>query len=134
MSMAALLAQLSQADPSPAGADSLNGCLIQLQETGGVFSGVSLHAIPASLVVANYIAETGDRAQQCLSAAAGDAQEQDGNKAAECSAVLCAVEGLLQLSVQPVVRQLFGLQPQQELIGGLLSCKQQLIDTFARLS
>jgi hypothetical protein len=53
-----------------------------------------------------------------------------GNKAAECSAVLFAVEGLLQLAAQPVVRQLFGPQQLQELMGRPLSCKQQLEDTL----
>jgi hypothetical protein len=104
---------------------------MQLEGSAQGFAGIGLQDIPASLLVANYIAEIGDRAQQCLEAAAGDAQQQDGNKAAECSAVVNAVEGLLQLAVQPVVRQLFGQQQLQELVKGLIRCKQQLSNTLA---
>jgi hypothetical protein len=98
-----------------------------------MFYGVSLSDIPAALLLTNYIAETGDRAQQCLEAAAGAVVHRDGNPsgAAECSAVLCAVEGLLQLSAQPVARQLLTPHQLQELTPALMSCKQQLIDTIA---
>jgi hypothetical protein len=135
MSMAALLEELTPPDMSVAVDTALTGCIKQLQESAGVFSGVSLSDIPASLVVTNYAAETGDRAEQCLApgrTAAGTAMQRDGTAAdaAECSAVLQDVEGLLQLSVQPVVRQLLGTQHLQKLIRGLLSCKQQLVDTL----
>jgi hypothetical protein len=133
MGMAALSQQHNPAGMSTAVNSTLKDCLKQLWESAGLFAGVALNDIPASLFLTNYIAETGDRAQQCLSAAAGAAMQGDG-AAAECSAVVCAVEGLLQLSVQPVAWQLFGLEQLQDLIRGLISCKQQLIDTLARIS
>jgi hypothetical protein len=123
LGMAAFSEQCNPAGLSTAGGSTLEDCLKQLWESAGLFTGVALNDIPASFLLTNYIAETGDRAQQCLSAAADDAMQWDG-AAAECSAVVCAVEGLLQLAVQPVVRQLFGPQHIQELIGGLMSCKQ----------
>ena len=137
MSIAAFLEQLS-APNLWARPGSLTDCLEQLQETAGVFTGVSLHDIPASLVVTNYISETGDRAQQCLEAAAGATVQQDGTGvtragAAQCNAVVCAVEGLLQLAVQPALRQLFSPQQQQELMGGLVTCKQQLLTRMQML-
>ena len=142
ISIAALLQQLIPPGSSAAGdgdaaaaAAALAGCLQQLAESARDFTGVSWADIPASFLLTNYIAETGDRAQQCLAqgrAAAGAALQRDGTAAdaAECSAVLQDVKGLLQLSVQPVVRQLFGQQQVHKLIRGLLSCKQQLVDTL----
>jgi hypothetical protein len=83
-----------------------------------------LTAIPASLLLTNYIAEVGDRAQQCLSA--GAVRQQDINLRADCLAVEREVEGLLQLSGQPVLLQLLGGQRLQELVEGLMRCKQRL--------
>jgi hypothetical protein len=85
---------------------------------------VGVDAIPASLLLANHIAEVGDRAQQCLSAVG-----QRDVAAADCLAVEQEVEGLLQLSVQPVLLQLLGGHGLQELVDGLMRCKQLLRDT-----
>jgi hypothetical protein len=131
--MAALLQQLNPPGASAASETALADCIVQLRESAAVFTGVALNDIPACLVVTNYIAEIGDRAQQCLKVAA--AMQRDGNTAdsAECFGVVSVVEGLLQLAVQPVVMQLFGMQKTQELVGGLMSCKQQLVNTLARM-
>jgi hypothetical protein len=134
MSMATLLQQLSQQESSShkaGGAGSHGSFLKLLEESAQVFAGIGPQDIPASLVVTNYIAETGDRAQQCLEAVTTATQQGVGDRVAECSAVVGAVEGLLQLAVQPVVRQLFGPQQLQELIGGLIRCKQQLSYTLS---
>jgi hypothetical protein len=91
-----------------------------------------LDAIPASLLLTNYIAEVGDRAQQCLNA--GDVQGAAGLGAgAECLMLLLEVEGLLQLSVQPVLLQLLGKQGLQELVEGLMRCKQLLSEAYMQL-
>jgi hypothetical protein len=87
---------------------------------------MSLRAIPASLLLTNHIAEVGDRAQQCLSA--GTVGQHGVDTGAECLAVEQELEGLLQLSGHPVLRQLLGGQRLQELVDGLMRCKQQLGD------
>jgi hypothetical protein len=92
---------------------------MQMQKIAAGFGGAGLDAIPASLLLTNYIAEVGDRAQQCLSAGA----VQDG---ALTGAVLQEVEGLLQLSLQPVLPQVLGGQQLQEMVGGLYRCKHLL--------
>jgi hypothetical protein len=122
ISMAALLQQL-QSNPSlGAGCESAFARL--LGDSAACFEGVGLTAIPASLLLTNYIAEVGDRAQQCLSA--GAVRQQDINLRADCLAVEREVEGLLQLSGQPVLLQLLGGQRLQELVEGLMRCKQRL--------
>jgi hypothetical protein len=101
-----------------------------MRESAACFDGVDLVAVPASLLLTNYIAEVGDRAQQCLNA--GDLGQQDVDQRAECLAVMQEVEGLLQLSGQPVVQQLLGGQRLQELVEGLKRCEQQLTETYVR--
>jgi hypothetical protein len=96
----------------------------QVEGSAACFDGVSPNGIPASVLLANYIAELGSRAQQCLSAGAVGQQEDDVG--ADCLAVMQEVEGLLQLSSQPVLLQLLGGQGLQELVEGLSKCKQLL--------
>ena len=125
ISMAGLLQQL-QSDPSLEG----SGCIEQLRDSAAVFKGVDLKAIPASLLLTNYIAEVGDRAQQCLNA--GAVRQQDIDVGSDCFPLMQDVQGLLQLSRQPVVQQLLGGQRLQELVEGLYKCKQQLNETHLR--
>ena len=130
ISMADLLQQL-QSDPSLGLHAWATGgtCIRKMELTAACFDGVSLHEIPASLLLTCYIAEVGDRAQQCMSAGAVGQQgaAHAGHVAgAECLAVVQEVEGLLQLSVHPVLLQVLGGQRLQELFGGLMSCKQLL--------
>jgi hypothetical protein len=95
------------------------------------FSCVGLDAIPASLLLTNYIAEVGDRAQQCLGAVGQ--QGAAGTRAgSEFLGVLQEVKGLLQLSSWPVLLQLLGGQRLQELVEGLMRCKQLLGDNVMR--
>jgi hypothetical protein len=50
---------------------------------------------------------------------------------AGCLGVMQEVEGLLQLLMQPVLRQLFGGQRLQELVEGLMRCKQLLTEALS---
>jgi hypothetical protein len=125
ISMTGLL-QLLQSDPSL----ETSICIRQLRYSAACFEGVSLKAIPASLLLTNYIAAVGDRAQQCLSA--GVVGQQDAEVGAECFALMQEVEGLLQLSGQPVLLQLLGGLRLQELVDGLTRCKQQLTERHLR--
>jgi hypothetical protein len=119
--MTGLLQQL-QSDPSLEG----SACIRQLRDSAAGFEGVSLKAIPASLLLTNYIAAVGDRAQRCLSAEV--VGQQAAEVGAECFALLQEVEGLLQLSRQPVLLQLLGGQMLQELVDGVNRCKQLLTE------
>ena len=123
ISMTGLLQQL-QSNPGLLNG-SVGACIQQLERSAACLTGVGLDTIPASLLLTNYIAEVGDRAQQCLSAVGqqGAARTVAG---AECLAVMHEIEGLLQLSVQPVLLQLLGCQRLQELVEGLMRCKQRL--------
>jgi hypothetical protein len=131
ISMANLLQQL-QSDPCMRSGCAA-GCIRELKHSAAQFVDVGLDAIPASLLVPNYIAEVGDRAQRCLSAA-GAVGKQDGSGAdaasGECLVVMQEVEGLLQLVAQPVLLQLLGGQQWQELVGGLWRCKK-LLNAFS---
>ena len=131
ISIADLLQQL-QSDPS-VGADLCATCTKQLRDSAACFGGVALDAIPASLLLTNYIAEVGDRAQQCLSTA-GQQDRTAAGARAECLAVMQEVEGLLQISGQPVLLQLLGGQRLQDLVGGLVGCKQLLGDQLRSLN
>jgi hypothetical protein len=133
ISMADLLQQL-QSEAS-LGTGCVNSCIRQLESRVACLSGVGVDAIPVSLLLTNHIAEVGDRAQQCISA--GDAGKQGPARAgvrAECFAVMQEVEGLLQLSGQPVLLQLLGDQGLEELTKGLSRCKQQLGDKLMSLN
>jgi hypothetical protein len=123
ISMTGLLQQL-QSNPGLLNG-SVGACIQQLERSAACLTGVGLDTIPASLLLTNYIAEVGDRAQQCLSAVGqqGAARTVAG---AECLAVMHEIEGLMQLSVQPVLLQLLGGQRLQELVEGLMRCKQRL--------
>jgi hypothetical protein len=124
---------LQQLQPNPSvGLGCGGACLQKLQISAACFGGVSLKAIPASLLLTNYIADVGDRAQQCLGTVKryGEARMR---ACSECLALLQEVKGLLQLSVQPVLLQLLGGQRLQELVEGLMRCKQLLGDTYMRL-
>ena len=68
-------------------------CRRQVEGSAACFDGVSPNGIPASVLLTNYIAELGSRAQQCLSAGAVGQQEDDVG--ADCLAVMQEVEGLL---------------------------------------
>lgn len=134
MSIAVLLEQL-QAAAAAAGSSSagvsLQQCIDGMKASVSCFGGVGLNDIPASLLVANYFAEVGERAQQYLNARCTAGQQDGGSAcavsgAAECSSVMQDVEGLLQLVQQPVLLQLFGQQMVQESVEGLTSCKQRL--------
>jgi hypothetical protein len=133
MSMAVLLEQL-QATAAAAGSSSsgvsLQPCIDGIQECVlSCFGGVDLDNIPASLLVSNCIAGVGERAQQYLNATGSVGQQggvHTGTEAAECSAVMQEVEGLLQLAQQPVLLQLFGQHRVEELVEGLTSCKSRL--------
>jgi hypothetical protein len=107
------------------------GCIRELKHSAAQFVGLGLDAIPASLLVPNYIAEVGDRAQRCLSAAGAVGQQDAAGQGAdaasgECLVVMQEVEGLLQLVAQPVLLQLLGGQRWQELVGGLWRCEKML--------
>mgnify|MGYP001807048885 FL=1 len=131
--MSVLLEQL-QATAAAAGSSSsgvsLQHCIDRIHECVlSCFAGVGLVNIPASLLVSNFIAGVGERAQQYLNAT-GAVGQQDGIhhsiEAAECSSVMQEVEGLLQLAQQPVLLQLFGQHMVAELVEGLMSCKEKL--------
>jgi hypothetical protein len=132
MSMAVLLEELQASHRV-----SLQQSINRMKAGASCFAaaGVGLNDIPVSLMVANYVAEVGDRAQQGLNAAEAACAavgQHDGacTVAAECSAVmhepLREVEGLLRLAQQPVLLQLFDEQTVLELVSGLMSCKQRL--------
>jgi hypothetical protein len=130
LSMAHLLQQL-QSGPS-LGAGYVGLFVRLVGGSAACFDGVRVDAIPASLLLTNYIAEVGDRAQQCLSARA--VGQQDDDRGADFSAVEREVEGLLQLSGQPVLLQLLGGQRLQELVEGLMRCKQLLSEIHCSVS
>jgi hypothetical protein len=115
ISMADFMQQLQSVNGSEGG--YMGVCIGQLESSVACSGGVGLDTIPASLLPTNYVAEVGDRAQQCLSAGAG--------VGGECLAVMQEVEGLLQLSGQPVLLQLLGGRQLQELVEGLMRCKQK---------
>jgi hypothetical protein len=90
ISMADLLQQLLSDPSSKDGWGSACACTRHMHESAACLEGVALDAIPASLLLTNYIAEVGDRAQQCLNA--GAVKRQDVGVRAECLALLQEVE------------------------------------------
>jgi hypothetical protein len=130
------LLQRLHSDPS-LGFDCGATCLRQLHKSAAaakqLFGRESSDAILASLLLTNYIAEVGDRAQLFLGAE-GQYGEARMRACSECLALTQEVEGLLQLSGQPALLQLLGGQKLQVLVEGLTRCKPLLGDKLRSLN
>lgn len=124
MSLAALLHQLQASAGSSSCASGLGGCVQRLRDSAAsIFCGLSLDAIPANLLVVNDIAGVVDRVQQAVRA--GAAAQPGGVQ--DAWVVLQDVEGLLQLTAQPVLWQVLGCSQQgQDLVQELLRCRRDL--------
>jgi hypothetical protein len=129
ISIADLLQQL-QSDTSFSSGWGI-ACIRRLRDSSACFKGVGLDTIPALLLLTNYIAEVGDRAQQCMNAAGVGLQDAAQARARfECLALLQEGDGLLQLSGLPVMLKLLEGQRLQQLVGGLQRVKQLLSATY----
>ena len=130
VSTASLLHQL-RSNPS-LGVGCGAACVRQLKRSAACFGGGDVTAVPASLLLTNYIADVGDRAQQCLGARGQQGAAHTGARA-RCWGVMQEVEGLLQLSAQPVLVQLLGGQRLHELVERLMRCTQLLADIYVQM-
>lgn len=123
-----LLHQLYTSTVSSSHAGGLMGYIQRLRCSAALhFPGVNLDHIPAPLLVANDIADVVDRVQRFVGAGAAvqHAAARPG-WVQEGWVLLQDVEGLLQLTTQPVLWRVLGSNQGQQLVRGLLKCRQDL--------